>query len=80
MNNSPPEDLMALDYPVRIEYENEDGLFVADFPDLPGCSAMGSTVGETCENAQTAKVGWLRVTLEQGLPVPKPSKTGEYGR
>jgi antitoxin HicB len=79
MNTSSLDDLKALNYPVRIEYEDEDGLFVADFLDLPGCSATGSTVTEAYERAQVAKVEWLRVTLEQGLPVPKPSKNREYG-
>jgi predicted RNase H-like HicB family nuclease len=79
MNTSSLEDFKALDYPVRIEYEDEDGLFVADFLDLPGCSATGPTVPEAYERAQEAKVEWLRVTLEQGLPVPKPTKSQEYG-
>lgn len=76
MNNSSLEDLKALDYPVRIEYEDEDGLFVADFPDLPGCSATGCTVAEAHEHARVAKVEWLRVTLEQDLPVPGPRNCG----
>lgn len=79
MSTSSLEDVKALDYPVRIEYDDEDGLFVADFVDLPGCSATGSTVPEAYERAQEAKVEWLRVTLEQGLPVPMPSKTRGYG-
>jgi len=78
MNANSLEDLKALDYPVKIEYDDEDSLFVADFLDLPGCSATGSTVAEAYERAQEAKTEWLRVTLEQGLPIPRPSKTREY--
>jgi len=78
MNSNSLEDLQALDYPVKIEYDKEDGLFVAEFLDLPGCSAAGSTVAEAYETAQQAKAEWLRVTLEQGLPVPKPSKTRDF--
>jgi predicted RNase H-like HicB family nuclease len=72
MNTNSPEDL---NYPVRIEYDEEDGLFIADFLDLPGCSATGSTVTEAYERAQEAKAEWLRLTAEQGLPIPKPSRT-----
>jgi predicted RNase H-like HicB family nuclease len=79
MNNASLNDLQALDYPVRIEYEEDDGLFVADFLDLPGCSATGSTVSEAYERAQEAKAEWLRVTVDQDLPVPEPSKTRDYG-
>src|ERR1035441_854314 len=78
MNTNSLEDLKAMQYPVKIEYDDDDALFVAEFPDLPGCSAPGSTVTEAYEGAQKAKGEWLRVTLEQGLPVPKPSKARDY--
>lgn len=78
MNSNSLESLKALNYPVRIEYDSEDSLFVADFLDLPGCSASGSTVAEAFDRAQEAKAEWLQVALEQGLPIPKPSRTGEY--
>jgi len=81
MNTNPTEDLedlKTLDYPVKIEYDDEDAFFVADFPDLPGCSATGSTVAEAYDRAQTAKAEWLRVTLEQGLRIPEPSKARDY--
>lgn len=78
MNTNSLEDLKAMQYPVKIEYDDEDALFVAEFPDLPGCSAHGSTVSEAYEGAQKAKGEWLRVTLEQRLPVPKPSKARDY--
>lgn len=78
MNAKSLEDLKALNYPVRIEYDPQDSLFVVDFLDLPGCSASGSTVTEAYENAQEAKAEWLQVALQQDLPIPNPSKTGEY--
>jgi antitoxin HicB len=78
MNTKSLEDLKALDYPVRIEYDREDSLYVATFVDLPGCSAPGPTVTKAYARAQQAKAEWLRVALEQGLPIPNPSKTGEY--
>ena len=33
-----------MNYPVKIEFDEEDGLYIAEFPDLPGCSAPGSSV------------------------------------
>src|ERR1017187_192856 len=78
MKTNPLEDLSGVAYPVRIEYDGEDAVFVADFLDLPGCSATGATVAEAYENALAAKAEWLRVTVEQGLPVPKPSKARDF--
>ena len=78
MNAESLEELKALNYPVRIEFDEKDKLFIAEFLDLPGCSASGETVGEAYSRAQQAKEEWLRVTLEQGLPIPKPSTSQEY--
>jgi antitoxin HicB len=70
--------LKKLDYPVRIEFDPEQNIFTAEFPDLPGCSADGPTVAEAYELAVHAKNDWLQVTLEQGLQVPQPSKNVDY--
>ncbi len=72
------EQLKARDYPVKISFDDQDKVYVAEFFDLPGCSAYGDTVQEAYHRAQEAKAEWLRVTLEQGLPIPEPSKTEEY--
>lgn len=72
------EELKALKYPVRIEYDQADNLFVAEFLDLPGCSATGDTVTEAYDRAEEAKREWLQLALEQGLPIPKPSTTEDY--
>ena len=65
-------------YPVKIDFDEQDQLYTAEFLDLPGCSASGETVEEAYERAQTAKQEWLRLSTEQGLPIPKPSRPEEY--
>ncbi len=65
-------------YPVKIDFDEQDRLYTAEFLDLPGCSASGETVEEAYERAQTAKREWLRLSTEQGLPIPKPSRPEEY--
>jgi antitoxin HicB len=65
-------------YPVKIDFDEQDKVYIAEFLDLPGCSATGGTVEEAYQRAQTAKQEWLRLSSEQGLPIPKPSRTGEY--
>lgn len=78
MNTDSLDQLKSLNYPVRIEFEPADNLYVADFLDLPGCSATGETVAEAHARAEKAKEDWLRLALEQGLPIPKPSTTEDY--
>jgi antitoxin HicB len=71
-NNNDPN------YPVKIDFDEQDQLYTAEFLDLPGCSASGETVEEAYERAQTAKREWLRLSSQQGLPIPKPSRSEEY--
>jgi predicted RNase H-like HicB family nuclease len=65
-------------YPVKIEFDAEDNLYVAEFLDLPGCFAPGASVEEAYQRAQEAKEEWIRVAKEQGLPIPAPSRSEEY--
>ena len=71
-------DERARSYPVKIEYDEEDKLYIAEFLDLPGCSAPGATVEEAYERAQEVQKEWMRLAVEQGLPIPEPSRTEEY--
>ena len=41
-------------YPVEIHYSAEDEGFLATFPDLPGCSAWGSTEAEALDESHAA--------------------------
>ncbi len=66
------------DYPVRIWFDAEGGVYVAEFLDLPGCFAPGTSVEEAYRRAQEAKGDWIRIAKEQGLPIPPPSKSDEY--
>lgn len=78
MSDENLERLRAMRYPVKISFDAEDHVYIADYFDLPGCSASGDTVQEAYDRAQEAKDEWLRVTSEQGLPIPKPSQDQEY--
>lgn len=78
MNAELTEGLEMQDYPVKISFDDEDKLFVAEFLDLPGCSAVGATVGEAYARAQQAKEEWIRIASEQGLPIPRPSYPTEH--
>lgn len=61
-----------LKYEVIIYWSNEDGAYVADVPELPGCSAHGPTQQEALSNAQDAIRLWIDTAREFGDPVPEP--------
>ncbi|MBI4084097.1 MAG: type II toxin-antitoxin system HicB family antitoxin [Candidatus Lambdaproteobacteria bacterium] len=44
----------------------------AYFPDLPGCTTMGSTLRELRGNAEEAVSLYLDALAETGQPVPEP--------
>lgn len=58
-------------YRVVIE-QDEDGLFVAEVPVLPGCISQGKTRSEAIDNVKEAIGGYLESLQAHGDPVPPP--------
>lgn len=57
--------------------DGEPGAFGVSFPDLPGCTAMGSTVDEAIDNAAEALRDWVEAVEAGGaeVPAPRPAAT-----
>lgn len=70
-------EMMKRSYRKVISGNPEQG-FLAEIPDLPGCMTAGETEEEAIELLRDAMVGWLTVSLEQGLPIPEPSSEPAY--
>jgi predicted RNase H-like HicB family nuclease len=49
-------------------YQDEDGMFIAECPVIPGCVSQGRTFEEAEENIKDAIRGCLEVREEIGLP------------
>lgn len=49
---------------------DEDGIFVAECPTLPGCVAQGKTRDEAMENIQDAIKGYLESLKKHNEPIP----------
>lgn len=58
-------------YRITIE-QDEDGVFIAECPSLPGCVSQGKTRREALENIQDAIKGYLESLKKHGEPVPPP--------
>lgn len=56
-------------YRVFIE-QDEDGMFVAECPSLPGCISQGKTRPEALDNIQDAIKGYIESLKKHGEPVP----------
>jgi len=62
-------------YRVLIE-PDEDGVFVAEVPALPGCISEGRTRAEAVENIKEAIAAYLESLEAHGEPIP-PAITEE---
>jgi predicted RNase H-like HicB family nuclease len=59
-------------YEVIIYWSNEDQVFVAEVPELSGCTAHGETKADALANADEAIQLWLDTATEFGDPIPEP--------
>jgi predicted RNase H-like HicB family nuclease len=59
-------------YEVIIYWSNEDQVFVAEVPELPGCMAHGDTQEGALAQANEAIRLWIDTAKEFGDPVPEP--------
>ncbi|QUV80446.1 type II toxin-antitoxin system HicB family antitoxin [Chloracidobacterium thermophilum] len=58
-------------YRVFIE-QDEDNVYIATVPSLPGCVSQGKTRSEALENIKEAIAGYLESLKAHGEPVPPP--------
>ena len=58
-------------YRVLIE-QDEDGVYVAEAPSLPGCISQGQTREEAVENIREAIAAYLESLEAHGDPIPPP--------
>ena len=56
-------------YRIFIE-KDEDGVFVAECPSLPGCISQGQTRAEAVDNIQDAIKGYIESLKKHNEPVP----------
>ena len=59
-------------YQIIIYWSRQDGAFVAEVPELPGCMAHGDTQQAALRNVNQALDLWLNTAREFGDPIPKP--------
>ncbi len=63
---------MTYKYEALLYWGNEDSVFIAEIPELPGCMAHGASQQEVLANANTAIQLWLETAKEFGDPIPEP--------
>ena len=59
-------------YELVIYWSEEDGCFLAEVPELPGCMADGASYQEAVKNVEVVIEEWISTADELGRPVPEP--------
>lgn len=59
-------------YPINIFWSDEDGGFIAEVPDLPGCSAWGASEADAAREVRDAIAAWKLAAKRSGKAVPPP--------
>jgi antitoxin HicB len=59
--------------------DTEEGGFVAEVLELPGCISDGDTPEEAYRNLQEAMEGWIATAIDHDQPIPEPVGDREYG-
>ena len=63
---------MISKYEIILYWSDEDGVFVAEVPELPGCMAHGKTRESALKSVKEAIGLWLETAREFGDPIPEP--------
>ena len=59
-------------YEIILYWSEEDGSFIAEVPELPGCAADGATRQEALANAEVVIAEWIETATELGRLIPLP--------
>jgi predicted RNase H-like HicB family nuclease len=59
-------------YEMILYWSKEDQAFIAEVPELPGCTADGATYQEAVANAEVVIREWIETARELGRPIPEP--------
>lgn len=59
-------------YEIIIYWDKQDNIYIADVPELPGCSAHGSSYNEALSNTEEAIKLWIDTANEFGDCIPEP--------
>ena len=71
------EQYLSLNYKTSV-YRDDDGDFIVEVIDLPGCVADGKTPNEAFGNLHNAMRSWIESRIEAGLSIPEPRSTDAF--
>ncbi|MBM7854320.1 putative RNase H-like HicB family nuclease [Desulfohalotomaculum tongense] len=68
---------LSLTYKIVL-HPAEEGGYVAEISELPGCLSQGETKEEALEMIEDAKIAWIETALELGREIPEPAPDDKF--
>ena len=59
-------------YEIILFWSEENGAYLAEVPELPGCMSDGSTPQKALANAEKVIKDWIETAQALGRPIPEP--------
>lgn len=59
-------------YEMIVYWSEEDGAYLVEVPELPGCMADGETYSAAIKNAEIAVGEWIETARSLGRDIPAP--------
>lgn len=59
-------------YEIIIYWSEDDGSFVTEVPELPGCMGDGASYQEALANTEVIISEWIETAASLGRPIPAP--------
>jgi len=59
-------------YEIIIDWSDDDAAFIAEVPELPGCSADGASYAEAVANVEVVISEWIETAHSMNREIPKP--------
>lgn len=63
-----------------ILYQDEDGIWIAEVPSLPGCVSDGDTREQALENVRDAIATMAEFMRSKGIPIPDDPGSAEIAQ
>ncbi len=64
--------MKRIDYLIRTFWSDEDQCYIAEVPELKGCSGMGLSPEKAIREAGKSIESWLKVAKQEGVVIPQP--------
>ena len=58
-------------YEMIVYWSEEDGAYLVEVPELPGCMADGETYSAAIKNAETIISEWIETARSEGREIPQ---------